>query len=90
MPTCFMTFNANLAHLVDTPGVRLCCHGGRRYIRHKVEALNLALWKTGTQRGWGASGATGYRTEPPSMGWGGRGRRASFASPLRHLPPRTL
>jgi pimeloyl-ACP methyl ester carboxylesterase len=40
---------------------RRWCHGGRRNIKHKVEALNPALWKTGTREGLGgASGATGY------------------------------
>jgi hypothetical protein len=30
-------------------------------IRHKVEALNPALWKLwAPNRAWGASGATGY------------------------------
>ena len=28
--------------------------GGRRYIGHKVEAKNPALWKTGTQEGLGS------------------------------------
>ena len=36
-----------------------------KVIRHKVEALNPALRKTGTQQGWGASGATGYRASIP-------------------------
>lgn len=34
------------------------------YVRHKVDALNPAIRKTGTQEGWGASGATGYRLCP--------------------------
>jgi hypothetical protein len=39
-----------------------------KVIRHKVEAKNPALWKTGTQRGWGASGATGYLLNPLDLG----------------------
>jgi hypothetical protein len=37
---------------------------GRRYVRHKGEALNSGLRKTGTQEGWGAGGATGYPLSP--------------------------
>ena len=38
-------------------------------IRHKVEALNPAPWKKlGTQRGVGASGATGYLLCPLDIG----------------------
>jgi hypothetical protein len=40
-----------------------------KVIRHKVEALNPALWKKlGTQRGVGASGATGYLLCPLDIG----------------------
>ena len=38
----------------DAPNTPLCCHSGRRNIGHKVEALNPALWKTGTQQGQGS------------------------------------
>ena len=45
----------------DTPNTPLWCNGGRRYIKHKVEALIPALWKLwAPERAWGASGATGY------------------------------
>jgi hypothetical protein len=42
--------------------------GKQRYVTHKVEALNPALWKTGTQEGRGASGATGYLLCPLDIG----------------------
>jgi hypothetical protein len=37
-------------------------------IRHKVEALNPALWKFwAPNRAWGASGATGYLLFPKKL-----------------------
>jgi hypothetical protein len=42
---------------------------GRRKIRHKVEALNPALWKFwALKRARGASGATGYLLSPKKLG----------------------
>ena len=43
-----------ILHLSDAPSTPLWCHGGRRYISHKVEASNPALRKTGTQQGQGS------------------------------------
>jgi hypothetical protein len=58
--------------LSDAPNTPLWCHGGRRYIKHKVEALNPALWKLGTQEGLGRKEFCGryvfsasYLTHPP-------------------------
>jgi hypothetical protein len=58
--------------------MRSSCAGGRRArlaatypsrIRHKVEALNPALWKFwAPKRAWGASGATGYLLLPKQLG----------------------
>jgi hypothetical protein len=45
---------------------------GRRYIKHKVEASNPALWKFwAPNRARGASGATGYLLSPTV--WGRKG-----------------
>jgi hypothetical protein len=43
-----------ILQLSDAPIPYLWCHSKRRYIRHKVEALNPALRKMGTQEGVGS------------------------------------
>jgi hypothetical protein len=53
-------------------------------IRHEVEALNPALWKKlGTQRGVGASGATGYLLCPLET----KGRKGLRVVGIRFLAP---
>src|ERR687893_1719212 len=63
----------------------LWCHGGQRYINHKVEAKIPALWnKRAPDRARGASGATRYLPYPLRM----RGREgvAWAVWDFRHLP----
>jgi hypothetical protein len=45
------TTQQKILHLSDAQPLPLWCHGGRRNIKHKVEALNPALRKLGTQEG---------------------------------------
>jgi hypothetical protein len=55
--------------LSDAPPLPMWCHGGRRSVKHKVEALIPALWKFwAPNRAWGASGATGYLLFSKKMG----------------------
>jgi hypothetical protein len=57
-----------ILQLSDAPSTPLWCHGGRRYIKHKVEALNPALWKLGTQEGLGSQWCNRLPSIPKKLG----------------------
>jgi hypothetical protein len=74
-----------ILQLSDVPSTPLWCHGGRRYIRYKVEALNPALWKTGTQEGSGSQWCDRLPSIPQDRGGKDSDRCAFFASYLTNL-----
>src|SRR5687768_425837 len=76
-----------ILQLSDAPSTPLWCHGGRRYIKHKVEALNPALWKLGTQEGLGSQWCNRLPSIPQEVGGErGCGRYVLYASYLTDPP----
>src|SRR5687767_11797079 len=71
-----------ILQLRDAPSLPLWCHGGRRSFKHKVEALNPALRKLGTQEGLGSQWCNRLPFIPQEVGGErGCGRGMCFPPP---------